>query len=236
MPRAKTPRTMQTRYARGPSDAPSSARMQVGIDEAGRGPLLGRVYTAAVVLPEETDSFKIDFNMVKDSKRFTSEKRLLEAEEYIKANALFWSVSCRDEKEIDRYNILSCTLSAMQDAARDVVLQATTSGYDVDDVLLIVDGNNFRPVAVMTDEHKFRPVSHVLVPKGDDTYAQIAAASILAKSARDRYIYELCDKEPALDTLYDIRSNKGYGTKRHMDAIAEHGPSEWHRRSFAPCR
>ena len=227
---------MQTKYARGPSDAPSSARVQVGIDEAGRGPLLGRVYTAAVVLPEETDHFKIDFNNVKDSKRFASEKRLLEAEEYIKANALFWSVSWRDEKEIDRYNILSCTLSAMQDAARDVVVQATAGGFRVDDVLLIVDGNSFRPVAVMTDERKFGHVKHVLVPKGDDTYAQIAAASILAKSARDRYIYELCDKEPALDTLYDIRSNKGYGTKRHMDAVAEHGPSEWHRRSFAPCR
>ena len=223
---------LQTRYN---CDAIGRFCLQVGIDEAGRGPLLGRVYTASVALPDENDDFCLDFKFIKDSKRFSSQKLLLEAEEYVKDIALFWSVAWRDERAIDKHNILNCTLDAMQETARDVVSQATQQSYAVDDILLLVDGNCFRPLDVLAD-NKFRTVKHALVPKGDDTYAQIAAASILAKCARDRYIYDLCREQPTLDTLYDINRNKGYGTKRHMQALAQHGPSLWHRRSFAPCR
>lgn len=233
-------RVMETQYKSNDSNVNMNHfNIQIGIDEAGRGPLMGRVYTAAVVLPAETENFKLDFNKIKDSKRFTSEKRLFEAEKYIKDNAIFWSVAWRNEKEVDKYNILNCTHSAMKEAARDIVLQAINKDgehkYDVNNILLLVDGNSFSPLTI-SNNGCFCRVKHVLVTKGDDTYAQIAAASILAKSARDRYIKELCDEVPELETLYDIRNNKGYGTKRHLMGIIEHGPSEWHRRSYAPCR
>ena len=233
-------RVMKTEYKSNDSDYDSDMNinhfnLQIGIDEAGRGPLMGRVYTAAVVLPTETETFKLDFNKIKDSKRFTSEKRLLEAEKYVKDNAIFWSIAWRNEKEVDQYNILNCTHSAMKEAARNVVLQAINKTYDVNNILLLVDGNSFSPLTI-SNNGCFCKIKHVLVTKGDDTYAQIAAASILAKSARDRYIKELCDEFPELETLYDIRNNKGYGTKRHLIGIMKHGTSKWHRLSFAPCR
>ena len=78
-------------------------------------------------------------------------------------------------------------------------------------------------------------IPHTCIEKGDNTYCSIAAASILAKVERDNYVYKMCDRYPELNTYFDLRSNKGYGTKKHMEGIATHGISEWHRLSFEPC-
>lgn len=227
---------------------PTEERVQIGLDEAGRGPLFGRVYTAAVALPDprRPTQTPFDFSRMKDSKRFHSKKRLAEAAEYVKANALFWRVTWRDADAIDRDNILQTTVNSMHEAATRVVRASVESGASGDpirfaDVCLLVDGNYFQPLTVFERESpdgdkSFHPIRHILVPKGDDTYASIAAASILAKCARDTYVEALCDEHPELDERYSIRGNKGYGARRHMDGIVEHGITQWHRRSFAPCR
>lgn len=209
-------------------------KVLVGIDEAGRGPLLGRVYVAAVVLPLQTDAF--DYSRIKDSKRFHSRKALDATAAYVKERALHWSVMWMDEADIDKYNILEATKLTMQDVALNVVRQVEAAGTSADDVLLMVDGDQFTPVAAHSPKAgRLEVVDHELVRKGDDTYACIAAASILAKSARDAYIDELCDAHPELHERYGLRSNKGYGTAAHMAGLRTHGVSEWHRRSFSPC-
>lgn len=199
--------------------------VQVGIDEAGRGPLFGRVYAAAVVLP---DSF--DIARVKDSKLYHSERKLREAESYVQDHALAYGVAWRDSDVIDAENILNATMACMHDAASEAMGRLAPR-YALRDALLLVDGTYFRPL-----RDGGHAVAHVLVPKGDSTYAAIAAASILAKRARDDYIYALCEERPDVAARYDLRRNKGYGTSAHMAAIREHGVTEWHRRSFRPCR
>ena len=230
---------------------PTDERIQIGLDEAGRGPLFGRVYTAAVALPDPRRPARVpfDFSRIKDSKRFHSKKRLAEVAEYIKSNALSWSVTWRDADVIDRDNILQTTVNSMHEAATRAVraaIEAGASGAVGDpvrfaDVCLLVDGNYFQPLTLFEREvpdgdRSFHSIRHILVPKGDDTYASIAAASILAKCARDAYVERLCDMHPELDERYGIRGNKGYGARRHLDGIVEHGITQWHRRSFAPCR
>ena len=189
--------------------------MEVGLDEAGRGPLFGRVYAAAVVLNEG-----FDVSRVKDSKKFTSEKKRKEAAEYIMANSV-WSVCYMDEEVIDKINILQATMRAMHQAVL---------GLPCTDIQLLVDGNYFKPL--------FRVVgdSSVMVPftcieKGDVTHPCISAASILAKVSRDEYVLDLCRQHPELER-YGLLKNKGYGTKQHRDALAQYGRSPWHRKSF----
>lgn len=190
-------------------------RFQVGVDEAGRGPLFGRVYAAAVILNEG-----FDVTRVKDSKKFTSEKKRKEAAEYIQANSK-WKVAFVDEKVIDQVNILQATMRAMHEAIL---------GLPGEHTHLLVDGNHFKPL--------FRNIGEeiILVPftcieKGDALHPCISAASILAKVSRDEYVVDLCQKHPELDR-YGLRKNKGYGTKIHRDAIREFGLTEWHRKSF----
>ena len=96
-----------------------------------------------------------------------------------------------------------------------------------------MDGNDFTPFVDKSES--IVPVQHVCIEGGDNLYSAIAAASILAKVARDQYIEELCKEFPYLDEHYSIASNKGYGAKKHMDGIVEHGITQWHRRSFKPC-
>ena len=278
-------------------------KLVIGIDEAGRGPLLGRVYVAGVVLPSltqetsensnanenkrtedtetkfedtetntESDKAKKEeeeangkkkkrnskkktkgsttdedssatgsrfaYEKMKDSKRFHSRKKLDETAEYIKKHAPFSKVMWMDEKDIDKYNILSCTLTTMQDIARSIIQEAMDASVieSLDEVLLLVDGNSFKPLCMIDKRWGLRAVDYELVTKGDNTYACIAAASIIAKSSRDKYIDELCDEHPELDERYKTRSNKGYGSKAHMDGLLEFGTSQWHRLSFGPCK
>ena len=200
--------------------------IEIGIDEVGRGPMFGRVYTAAVILPKEG----FDHSKMKDSKKFHSKKKINEVSEYIKENAIAWSIQWEDEKVIDKINIRNATHSAMHKAIKEIYDKENDKNY-----VLLVDGNDFKPYIVIK-ENILEQVSHVCIEGGDNKYSSIAAASILAKVARDAYIDEMCVLNPELIEKYDLGNNKGYGTKKHMDGISEHGITEWHRRSFGICK
>lgn len=200
--------------------------IEIGIDEVGRGPMLGRVYTAAVILPKDIEVF--NHSMMKDSKKFHSKKKIAEVAEYIKENAIAWSVQWEDEKVIDEINIRNATHKAMHKAIKDIHDKSK-------ETLLLVDGNDFKPYVTIVGE-QLQQIPHVTIEGGDNKFTAIAAASILAKVSRDAYISELCEQYPYLVERYDLDSNKGYGTKKHMEGIANHGITEWHRRSFGICK
>ena len=213
--------------------------LEIGLDEVGRGPLFGRVYTAAVILPKD-DTF--DHFKMKDSKRFHSKKKIEEMSEYIKANALAWSISWEDEQVIDKINILQATQQSMHNCIAQIIKKNPSSSSPsppspaCSPYHLLVDGSYFNSyIHYNPISKKFDQLEYTCITGGDDKYTAIAAASILAKVARDQYIEELCKEFPYLDEHYSIASNKGYGAKKHMDGIVEHGITQWHRRSFKPC-
>ena len=179
--------------------------LSAGIDEAGRGPLAGPVYAAAVILDPARP-----IRGLRDSKVLSAEKRERLAVE-IRAHAIAWAVAAADVAEIDTLNILQATLLAMR---RAVEALAVLPGEAV------VDGNQCPRLSC--------PV-HAIV-RGDRIVASISAASILAKTARDALLLELHDRYP----LYGFAHNKGYGTPEHLAALERHGPCPAHRRSFAP--
>ena len=230
---------------------------EIGIDEAGRGPMLGRVYAAAVILPSASTLF--NHALMKDSKKFHSEKKIQEAADYIKANAIAWAVAYADETVIDDINIRNATHKAMHEAIKHIINASTDEentpapqngvgiaeakpliGQSVENKgassvvpLLLVDGNDFTPYINTKTKQRMQ---HVCIEGGDNTYTSIAAASILAKVYRDDYIHDLCIKQPELITKYDLLKNKGYGTKKHMDGIKAHGITPLHRKTFGICR
>ena len=213
--------------------------IEIGVDEVGRGPLFGRVYVAAVILPKD-DSF--DHSKMKDSKKFHSKKKIEEVSEYIKKGALAWSICYEDEKVIDEINILQATQRAMHKCIAELlkkekILFINDSHITHKKIQLIIDGNYFNPFMHYNQKRKIlEQLPHVCVEGGDNKYSSIAAASILAKVARDTYIDELCQQNPTLVEHYSIDSNKGYGAKKHLDGIKEHGVTIWHRRSFGICK
>lgn len=211
--------------------------LEIGVDEAGRGPLFGRVYTAAVILPKDD---RFDFTKVKDSKKFHSKKKIEEAADYVKENALAWYVSYEDERKIDEINILQATQSSMHKSINGIQSSILKNNeFKGKDYLinLLIDGNYFNPITYLNKKtSKIDTIPYLTIEGGDNKYASIAAASILAKVERDKYIQELCDNNPELSEYYGIDTNKGYGAKKHMDGIKEHGITIWHRRSFAPCK
>ena len=174
-----------------------------GVDEAGRGPLAGPVCAAAVILPPN-----LEIPGLNDSKKLTDKKRR-ELYDVIIEHAVAYGVACVDEKEIDEINILQATFRAMERAVEKLSVRPD---------IVLVDGNRapFMPVPVKT------------VVKGDSLSASIAAASVLAKVTRDR----LMEEQDALYPAYGFAVHKGYGTKRHYEALAEHGPCAIHRMTF----
>ena len=225
-----------------PEDSCATHIYEVGVDEAGRGPLFGRVYTAAVILPHPGSSF--DFSLLKDSKKFHSEKKIREASDYIMEHAVGWAISYEEADVIDAMNIRRATLQCMRKAIKNAIEghieEMEQKGRPVPtytDYLLLIDGNDFIPLIHYNQERdETETYQHVCVEGGDNTYACIAAASILAKVARDDYIEKLCDQHPVLDEMYSLRGNKGYGAKKHLDGIREHGITQWHRRSYGICK
>jgi ribonuclease HII len=206
----------------------------IGVDEAGRGPMLGRVYSAAVVLPKDSKSFP--YHLVKDSKRFSSAKKLASVAEDIRSHAYAWSVAFIDEQVVDSLNIRTATHQAMHKAIAATLHKAeSASPIAEQNARLLVDGNDFRPFVVFQNAKGLVQIPHHCIEKGDGKYACIAAASILAKDARDNYIRELCEREPHLDEQYKLLSNKGYGTKAHMEGLRRHGVSVYHRKTFGLC-
>lgn len=175
-----------------------------GIDEVGRGCLAGPVYASAVILPKNFTS-----EIIKDSKKLSEKKRLLAFNE-IKENALYWSFGFVTPQEIDNINIQRATHLAMHKA------------IDTLGVLpqhLLVDGNTF-------DEYKSIP--YTCVTKGDNKFLPIAAASIVAKVIRDKYMVDIHENYPN----YKWDSNKGYGSKDHINTILSRGVTPHHRDTF----
>jgi ribonuclease HII len=203
---------------------------EIGIDEAGRGPLFGRVYVAAVVLPKGLADFQHAW--MRDSKQIKNRQTMKALASYIKENALYWSIQYAEAEEIDTDNILSCTIKKMHECVKNILSKiGSTNGY------LLVDGNYFKPYIQYNPlTETFDSIQHETFEKGDGRFSAIAAASILAKNERDTWMEELCELHPYLKIIYSLDTNMGYGTKAHMTAIDTHGITQWHRKSFAPCR
>ena len=192
--------------------------LEAGIDEAGRGPLFGRVYTAAVIIPND-DTFKKDF--IKDSKKLSKKKREF-AYNFIINNAIDYSISYKEALDIDYNNIYNSTFDCMHNSLDNLIVKPE---------FLLVDGSEFQ-LYMKNDDI----VPHRCFVKGDGLFASIAAASILAKVSHDKYIEDICLKNPLLDEFYGLSSNMGYGTKKHIEGIKQYGISPWHRKSFGPCK
>lgn len=207
---------------------------EIGVDEVGRGPLFGRVYAAAVILPKE-DSF--DFSKMKDSKQFHSKSKIEETSEYIKKNAIAWSICYENETIIDEINILQATQKCMHACIKEIIcklelIKETNIFYH-----LLIDGNYFIPYSYLDElTHCFEILPYTTIKGGDNKFASIAAASILAKVERDKYIEELCIKNKELVEKYNIDSNKGYGSKKHLEGIKKYGITENHRKTFGICK
>jgi ribonuclease HII len=201
---------------------------EICIDEAGRGCLFGRVYIACVVLPKGADAF--DGKDIKDSKKFTSKKKLQDRADYIKEKALCWHIASIDADVIDEVNILHAVMRGMHECIR-MILESETVGLH--DSMAVIDGNYFTPYRRFDEStQSIYELPHVTVEQGDAKYMGIAAASILAKNARDNYVVELCSQYPVLAERYGLHTNMGYGTKTHLDGIRAHGITQWHRRTF----
>ena len=177
-----------------------------GIDEAGRGPLFGPVYAAAVILGD------VCIEGLDDSKKLSEKKRERLFDE-IQQRAPAWSIASVDAEEIDRINILQASMLAMRKACEQLKLKPD---------LALIDGNRCPDLEC---------ASHAVV-KGDSRVAEIAAASILAKVARDRFVLTLHQQYPQ----YALDSHKGYPTRLHLERLTEHGPTPYHRRSFGPVK
>lgn len=178
-----------------------------GVDEVGRGPLVGAVVTAAVIL----DPTK-PISGLADSKKLSEKKRLSLYDE-IKEKALSWSLGRAEPEEIDRLNILHATMLAMQRAV---------AGLNIQPDMVLIDGNRCPKL----------PMKSLSVVKGDSRVAEISAASILAKVTRDREMEALDQQYPQ----YGFAQHKGYPTALHLEMLAQHGATEHYRRSFAPVR
>ena len=190
-----------------------------GVDEVGRGPLAGPVVAAAVVLPRDFDE-----EGIKDSKLLTVAQRERLAP-IIKAKAISWGVGVVTVQEIDRFNILKASLMAMARACR-----ALASAPDH----LLIDGKQTIPVSLLKPPRAtyLSPVRQTALIRGDRICLSIAAASIIAKVARDQIMVELDESYPQ----YGFAIHKGYGSAAHLAALRRHGPSPVHRRSFAQVR
>lgn len=197
-------------------------KIEAGIDEAGRGCLFGRMYVAAVVLPSELDCFSDNGNLlmsIKDSKKLSEKKRDM-LYDYIKENAVDYSVQWCDNKQIDEENVLQADLNTMHKALDALVVPVQR---------ILVDGDCWKPWQTDPEAEVYKII------EGDSKFLAIAAASILAKVERDRWVLSECDANPDWDTHYGLRSNKGYGTAKHMEGIKAHGVTPLHRMSYAPC-
>lgn len=179
-------------------------RVEAGCDEAGRGCLAGSVYAAAVILPSDYRNERLN-----DSKKLTARQRYALRQD-IERDAVAWAVGVVTPQEIDQINILNASILAMHRALDQLQVRPEA---------IIVDGNRFKP---------YHDLPHTTIVKGDGKYLSIAAASILAKTYRDDEMIRLAQEYPD----YDWQHNMGYPTRKHREAIRQHGVTPYHRRTF----
>lgn len=192
--------------------------IEVGLDEAGRGCLFGRLYVGAVVLTNDTDDLfdnGAELSRIKDSKILTKRQRAV-LFDYINECALDKSVCYAEASEVDALNVLQADLTTMHRC-----LDALT----VPPQRVLADGDHWRP---------YKDTEGYSIVDGDAQYLAIAAAGILAKVSRDRWVSEVVTAHPEWDTKYGLSSNMGYGTAKHMEGLRTHGATVEHRRSFRP--
>lgn len=194
------------------------------VDETARGTLVGDTCAAAVIMKRNYDKDDKFIHMITDSKKLTPNRRKLLAQ-YIKENAVAYGIGLASVEEIDKHNILQATFLAMHRALDETYAKQSFTKIEV-------DGTSFKPY--IPPGHDTEWLQHECVIDGDAQRLGIAAASIIAKVYRDEWIEKLCDEHPDLDEKYQLRSNKGYGTKAHMEGLKKYGPSIYHRMSFAP--
>ncbi|MFH4542022.1 ribonuclease HII [Vibrio alginolyticus] len=204
---AVKPKVTKTKVELPPFEYPQGYQLVAGVDEVGRGPLVGDVVTAAVILDPNNP-----IEGLNDSKKLTEKKRMALLPE-IKEKALAWAVGRCSPEEIDQLNILQATMVAMQRAV---------AGLQVQPDLVLIDGNRCPEL----------PMDAQAVVKGDLRVAEISAASIIAKVVRDQEMEEL-DK---LHPQFGFAKHKGYPTKAHFEAIEQHGVISEHRKSFKPVK
>ena len=203
---------------------PSEDILEIGIDEAGRGCLAGPVVAAAVCMPTNFDDCcdKELLSLIKDSKKMTPQNRKI-CKEFIETYAIDYGVGVAENTEIDSINILNATHIAMH---------RSISNLNITPELIHVDGNSFKDYY---DDHD-ELIDYQCVVGGDDTYLNIACASIIAKETHDEIIRNMVSTNPLLDERYDWNSNVCYGTQKHRDGIEKWGISSFHRKSFGICQ
>ena len=203
------------------------ADYQVGVDEVGRGCLWGPVYAAAVLLPEIDEENPGMWAAMKDSKLISKKKRERLAQ-FIRENALAYGIGIRTAAEVDRDNILQASLGAMHSALDEVWKQHTFKS-------IVVDGIHFTPYITPSTRFSDEPesIDAYCIAQGDASLVSIAAASILAKVARDQWVESYVQENPDL-VKYSLQTNVGYGTAMHMNALKKYGVHELHRHSFRP--
>jgi len=202
---------------------------EIAIDEVGRGCLFGRVYIACVILPKDPELFS--GQDIKDSKKFSSKKKLFEVAEYIKSHAYAWHVTWVDEKTIDEINILQSTMRGMHHCIREIMTKTKQINTDTKntDFMAVIDGNYFNPYRIFDDESQsIYELPFITIEQGDAKYMSIAAASILAKTHRDEFVLAMHQEFPH----YEWNKNKTYGTAAHRSAIERFGLCKFHRKSF----
>ena len=200
--------------------------VEVGLDEAGRGSLWGRLYVGAVILSPEDEAYfdnGVALREIKDSKKLTPRRRAA-LKDYIKENAIETAVSWAEPEEIDRINILRADMAAMHRAL---------DSLDIPFQRILVDGDTWIP---WTDRQTLETVPFITIIDGDAVSLPIAAASILAKEAHDEWVREMVAAEPSLDERYGFGRNMGYGTAVHMAGLKTWGPHKDHRKSFSPVK
>ena len=194
-----------------------------GVDEVARGTFIGPVVAACVVLPK---SFPDEtYKQIKDSKKLSEKKREFLAS-YIKDTCITYGVGEVSNEEIDKINILNATMKAMNRAINEAYKKHS---FDY----LLIDGPNFKGYVPPGEDEDM--IEYECVLQGDAKYLSIAAASIIAKDYHTKLINKMVDDNPRL-MLYDIKKNKGYGTKNHLTALKIHGLSEFHRKTFGICK
>jgi ribonuclease HII len=226
----------------------SQYKIEIGIDEAGRGPLFGRLYVAAVILPkiestEETLEIprkkkikNYNWSDIKDSKKIKSKDKMKLCAEFIQQNAIGYSVKFIEADRIDEINIRQAVFEGMHACVRECVEQEKHKDQ-IKETFLLIDGNDFKPFRTYISEtDEIFTLPYKTIEGGDNKYLAIAAASVLAKHARDSYIQELCLQNPLLDEKYGLNKNMGYGTKTHLEGIVKYGITKWHRKTYGICK